>query len=138
MNNAKNYQTKQKIAINDIFINNPKIRFTAEEIMSILEREAKKVSKATLYRTLDNLVTSGQIIKDALDGNISCYQLKTCKCASNDQIHFRCEECGKILHIENTSIKKVDNKIEEQYGVTISNTKMMVYGVCKDCIGGTR
>lgn len=136
MNNVKNYQTKQKLAIKDIFINNPLSRFTAEEIMLELQKLSKQVSKATLYRTLDNLVTSGEVIKDNIDGNLSCYQLKTCKCDSIDQIHFRCEKCGIILHINTPTLKKMDNKIKEQYGVLINNTRTMLYGTCKKCLGG--
>lgn len=135
MNCVKNYQTKQKNAIKELFINNPLNRFTVEEIKNELDKSSKKVSKATLYRTLDNLVTSGEIIKDNIDGNVSCYQLKSCKCDLIDQIHFRCEKCGVILHIDNSNIKKIDNKIKEEYGVLINNTRTMVYGTCKKCLG---
>lgn len=136
MNCSKYYQTKQKNAIKDIFMNNPLTRFTAEEIMKKLESSSKKVSKATLYRTLDYLVTSGEVIKDNFDEKYASYQLKSCRCDSSDQVHFRCEKCGLVLHIDNSNMKKVDKQIKEEYGVMINNIKTIIYGTCKKCLGG--
>lgn len=56
MNNQKNYHTKQKNYIQDLFIHHPDLHFTAEQILKTLEESQTPVSKATLYRTLDQMV----------------------------------------------------------------------------------
>ena len=78
MNNLKNYHTKQKSQIRDIFINNPNDNFTADNLMLLLTKNNTPVSKATLYRTLDFMFDNGEIIKYNIDKNSSCYQYKTC------------------------------------------------------------
>ena len=57
MNNVKIYNTKQKSLIKDLFVNNPNEYFTADQLLSILVCDKKLVSKATLYRTLDTLIS---------------------------------------------------------------------------------
>ena len=105
MNSAKIYNTKQKNSIKDLFINNPNEYFTAEELLSILVCDKKLVSKATLYRTLDLMISSGEIIKYNVENNKSCYQYSNCD--DNSHIHFRCQSCGKILHIKNPLVDTI-------------------------------
>ena len=69
MNNLKNYHTKQKSQIRDIFINNPNDNFTADKLMLLLTKNNTPVSKATLYRTLDFMFDNGEIIKYNIDKN---------------------------------------------------------------------
>ena len=134
MNSAKIYNTKQKNSIKDLFINNPNEYFTAEELLSILVCDKKLVSKATLYRTLDLMISSGEIIKYNVENNKSCYQYSNCDDKSH--IHFRCQTCGKILHIKNPLVETITSKIGDEYGLKIDNKKTMLYGYCKKCEGG--
>lgn len=134
MNNIRNYHTKQKRLIEDIFIQNPNDNFTAEKIMSLLSNNNTPVSKATLYRTLDAMLNKGEIIRYNLDNNSSCYQYKSCK--NTMHIHFKCQVCGEILHITNPIIRKTDKQIEQEYGVLIDTTKTILYGKCAKCKGG--
>ena len=134
MNSAKIYNTKQKNSIKDLFINNPNEYFTAEELLSILVCDKKLVSKATLYRTLDLMISSGEIIKYNVENNKSCYQYSNCD--DNSHIYFRCQTCGKILHIKNPLVDTITSKIGDEYGLKIDNKKTMLYGYCKKCEGG--
>ena len=134
MNSAKIYNTKQKNSIKDIFLNNPNEYFTAEQLLSILVCDKKLVSKATLYRTLDTMISSGELIKYNVDSNVSCYQYSNCN--ENNHIHFRCQTCGKILHIQNPLVDTITSKIGDEYGLKIDNKKTMLYGYCKECEGG--
>ena len=127
MNNLKNYHTKQKSQIRDIFINNPNDNFTADKLMLLLTKNNTPVSKATLYRTLDFMFDNGEIIKYNIDKNSSCY--------NSNHIHFKCQSCGAILHIENPIVKQMDLKIEKEYGVLVDSTKTILYGICARCKG---
>ena len=134
MNNAKIYNTKQKNSIKDIFINNPNVYFTAEELLSILVGDKKLVSKATLYRTLDTMISNGELIKYNVNNNVSCYQYSNCN--DNNHIHFRCQSCGKLLHIKNPLVDTITSKIGDEYGLKIDNRKTILYGYCNECEGG--
>ncbi len=132
MNNAKIYNTKQKSIIKEFFLKNSNNHFTAEQLLSILVFEKKLVSKATLYRTLDAMISSGEIIKYKFDSNTSCYKCRE----SDDSILFKCNNCGKILQIENKLITKTTNKINSEYGINIDSYRTVLYGTCQECKGG--
>ena len=133
MNNVKIYNTKQKSLIKDLFVNNPNEYFTADQLLSILVCDKKLVSKATLYRTLDALISNGEVIKYNVGNNSSCYQYSNCK--KDSHIHFRCQKCGIVLHINNPLMDKMASKIGDEYGVKIDNKKTILYGYCQDCGG---
>lgn len=135
MNSLKSYQTRQKNIIKELFINNPSEHFTAEEILNLLINSATPVSKATLYRTLDTLVLAGDIIKYNLDGVCSCFQYNDYTASTSDHIHFRCQTCGQIFHINSSIVKKIDEDFEKEYGFLIDNKRTMLYGICDKCRG---
>lgn len=130
VNNLKNYHTKQKSQIRDIFINHPNDNFTVDKLMILLTKNKTPVSKATLYRNLEFMIDNGEIMKYNIDKNCSCYQYKTCD--NSNHIHFKCQNCGAILHIENPIVKQMDVKIEQEYGVVVDSTKInFIWHVCK-------
>ena len=133
MNSCKSYQTKQKNIIKELFINHPQNHYTVEEILNLLVTSSTPVSKATLYRTLDSLVVAGDIIRYNLDGVCSCYQFNDCSSEVNNHIHFRCENCGHIFHINSSVVKSMDKKLEKEYGFVIDNKRTMLYGICDKC-----
>ena len=63
VNNLKNYHTKQKSQIRDIFINHPNDNFTVDKLMILLTKNKTPVSKATLYRNLEFMIDNGEIMK---------------------------------------------------------------------------
>ena len=60
VNNLKNYHTKQKSQIRDIFINHPNDNFTVDKLMILLTKNKTPVSKATLYRNLEFMIDNGE------------------------------------------------------------------------------
>ncbi len=125
VNNLKNYHTKQKSQIRDIFINHPNDNFTVDKLMILLTKNKTPVSKATLYRNLEFMIDNGEIMKYNIDKN----------CDNSNHIHFKCQNCGAILHIENPIVKQMDVKIEQEYGVVVDSTKTILYGMCAKCKG---
>ena len=75
-----------------------------------LEKNNTPVSKATLYRTLEQMLDNHELIKYNIDGSPACYQYVECS-KNPDHIHFKCEMCGKIIHIDNPEISSLDNEL---------------------------
>ena len=59
----KGYNTKQKNIIVDMLKKNKNRHLTADEMLKILDEMDSHVSKATLYRFLDVLVSTGDLRK---------------------------------------------------------------------------
>ena len=71
----KGYNTKQKNIIVDMLKKNKNRHLTADEMLKILDEMDSPVSKATLYRFLDVLVSTGDLRKYiTLEGEKACYQ----------------------------------------------------------------
>ncbi len=133
MNQVRNYQTKQKYVILDFLKRNSCEHMTAEFILAALKRENTPVSKATLYRFLDRLVSKNEVKKYNVDNISSCYQY----IGNNNYhkvYHLLCNSCGKIIHVDNGEITKLNNKIEKSCEFEIDQTKTVFYGKCKECM----
>lgn len=132
MNNCKNYQTKQKNVIHELLSTRKSEHLTAEQMLLTLEKNNTPVSKATLYRTLEQMVDNHELIKYSIDGSPSCYQYVECS-INHEHVHFKCEICGRLIHIENPKIASLDTELEKIYGIKINTKKTVLYGKCDEC-----
>lgn len=132
MNQARNYQTKQKMIIHNFLKEHSNDHMTAEFILSALKDENNPVSKATLYRFLDCMIASGEVRKYNIDNVTSSYQYVG---ESNNQSNYNllCRTCGKVYHVNNDEINKLNNQIEKNSGFKIDQSKTIFYGICKEC-----
>lgn len=132
MNSTRNYNTKQKEIILDLLQRNQSIHMTVEQMLSTLREEQTPVGKTTLYRYLDSLIELGEVQKYNIDNTTSCYQYIGDH-HPHDTYHLMCNSCGKITHIENPNITKINTKIEKQCDFKIDQSKTVFYGICKEC-----
>lgn len=128
MNNPKVYNTKQKCIIKEFFKSQKQNYFTIEQLIENLVSN-NKLSKATLYRTLDLMINQGEIVKYYLDTKTPCYQYRD----TNDFILFKCNNCGNTIDIPNKLINNATKKINSEYGISIDSNLMILYGKCKKC-----
>ena len=111
------------------FLRKTKKPITAGEIQKKIEY---KMDKVTLYRALEDFVTSKIIEKINLQDTISYYEFHH---ADHHHHHIVCEECGKIEDIENcnqNNIQKDILKISKDFKV-INSHSLEFFGICKAC-----
>jgi Fur family ferric uptake transcriptional regulator len=135
ISSIKKRNTKQKQIIVEFLKSNQDKHLTADEIVDKLKVSNLKVSKATVYRFLNNLSEDGTIRKYLLSENLSnCYQyvknLKEC----NKHYHLICDSCGKVLHFEDVDMEKIQKRILESSKFKIDLQRVLFYGKCKACI----
>lgn len=136
MNNQKKYQTKQKNIIKDLLALDDRKYYTAEQILKTLENNKTPVSKATLYRTLEQMIEADEIIKYNIDSSSTCYQYIKCGDLKKCHIHFKCKLCGIILHLDNEKIIQLDEELEKKYRISIDLEKTVLHGICNMCKEG--
>ena len=132
MNSTRNYHTKQKVIILDLLQRNQSVHMTVEQMLNILREEQTPVGKATLYRFLDSMIEQGEVQKYSIDNNTSCYQYVG-ENHKHDTYHLMCNSCGKVTHIDNPNITKMNTKIEKQCEFKIDQSKTVFYGICREC-----
>ena len=117
----KDYSTKQRNIILEVFKEHSDEKLTAEEIMTLLNDCCANVSKATLYRNLDLLVSKGIVCKVLLDNLCSCYIYKSEE--NNTSINFCCDCCGEVVQIKSPFISRMNSKLEKEFDCLIDRSK---------------
>lgn len=131
----KGYNTKQKNIIVDMLKKNKNRHLTADEMLKILDEMDSHVSKATLYRFLDVLVSTGDLRKYiTLEGEKACYQYIDEE-ACHEHYHLKCIECGKLIHADCSYLDEIENHVLKHHSFNIDKKRIVLYGTCSDCMG---
>ena len=107
--------------------------FNADDLWMKAHKKDERVSKATVYRTLQ-LLTQSKLIepRDFEQGRLYYEQMV----GHHHHDHLICLECGKITEFENAEIEALQESVAEKYGFTISSHSHKMYGVCSSCRHG--
>ena len=92
------------------------------------EKEKFRVSRATLYNTIDLLIDAGLVIKHQF-GNSSQYE----RAYKNETHHHMiCTSCGKVTEFsdENLRIAIEQTKLK---AFSMSHYSLYIYGLCNKC-----
>ena len=90
--------------------------FECEEIIEKLKNKKLKVSRATVYRTLDILVKYNFVRKLVLDDGVARYENKI---STKHHDHMICIETGDIIEFISDEIENIQDKIAEKHGYKI-------------------
>ena len=133
MSNLK-YNTKQKQLIYDYLMANSDKLLSCDEISDNLKTKGTPVGRATLYRFLDNLVSSGEARKIIDDSKKSAaYQLLDKDMNCHGHMHLKCSSCGTIMHLGCEFMSNVGQHILEHHSFKIDNSRTIIYGLCGAC-----
>ncbi len=134
MEQIKGYNTKQKNIIMDMLKEHKNEHLTADDMLNLLNSKGSAVSKATLYRFLDVLVSTGNVRKFIIDeGERSCYQFIDEEEECKEHYHLKCIECGKLFHTECDYLDEIVEHVEKHHNFKVDTGKIVLYGICKDC-----
>ncbi len=125
--------TKQKKMIIEFLRNNPNIHLSIQDIKNGINDD---IGLTTIYRIINQLVETGEIIKQPLENTQGfCYQFneKTDKCSEEHHYHLICEECNKLEHYENKEISKINKDIEKDLNFKVNGQRIVFFGKCKEC-----
>ena len=107
--------TSQRLAVLEDIVNSDEHR-DCDEIHLSVNKKNNKVSKATIYRTVDVLLNHDFIRKlDIGDGAVK-YESKL---DSPHHDHMICIESGDIIEFHNEAIETLQDKIAENHGYEI-------------------
>lgn len=128
------YNTKQKQAIYDCLLENKDKMLTCDEISDMLKASGTPVGKATLYRFLDDIISSGEARKITDENKKSaCYQLLDKNMDCHGHMHLKCTSCGMLTHLGCEFMSTVGEHIAEHHKFKIDNSKTLIYGLCSEC-----
>jgi Fur family ferric uptake transcriptional regulator len=128
---SKNYNTKQRQAIEEAVFLSKDGHFTCEDILKKLKINGKNAGLTTIYRHLDKMVKEGKVRKHNLGaGESACYQVVDNCCR---HFHLKCINCGKLVHLSCKSLDNISDHVLKQHEFFIDPAQTVFYGTCKEC-----
>ena len=104
--------------------------FEADELLVRLRAKHKKISRATIYRTLDLLVDSG-IVGRVRIGETG-YRYERLR-AGEHHDHLICNECGRVIEFFEPRIESLQDVVCERYGFLPLSHSHQMRGICRQC-----
>jgi len=102
----------------------------AEDIYFKIKTSGQKVSRATVYRTIDVLVKNNLVRKLELGDGRNRYENKL---DSSHHDHIVCIQCGRIDEFMDENIEKLQDEIAKKYQFKIVRLIHQLFGLCRDC-----
>lgn len=125
--NKMRRETKQRGAILRV-LKKTRAHPTADWIYEEVKKEIPHISKGTVYRNLKVLQESGQISELNLNGTVSRFEVK-----QESHYHFRCEQCGRVIDVDQPTDRELDQKVAKRTGLKIAYHRLEFRGLCHDC-----
>lgn len=104
--------------------------FDAESLYVHMKNQNYRVSRATVYNTLEILVDCDLVKKLQFGKNLTQYE-KSYGFKQHD--HLICEDCGKVVEFCDPRIQQIKDIIGDLLDFRITHHALNLYGRCKSC-----
>lgn len=104
--------------------------FEADELLFKMKEKRVKISRATVYRTLELLVKSGMVRRVHLGEDHYHYEHVT---GNSHHDHLICTTCGTVIEFNDPLLEKRQHEICEKKKFTPTFHNLQILGVCDSC-----
>ena len=104
--------------------------FRAEEILRLVRKRSRHLSRATLYRTLEHLRCAGLVRTLQFGRNPALFETTY---GREQHDHMLCEKCGAVIEFENKEFERLQNRICERHGFLPTGHVIQIFGICDAC-----
>ncbi|MEL7120595.1 MAG: transcriptional repressor [Bacteroidota bacterium] len=101
--------------------------FDAEELYIHMKNQSYRVSRATVYNTLELLVNCDLVKKHQFGKNLAQYE-KSYGFKQHD--HLICVNCGKVLEFCDPRIQQIKNMMGDILHFKVTHHSLNLYGQC--------
>jgi len=104
--------------------------FDIETLYISMKNKNYRVSRATIYNTIDLLLDSNLIIKHQFEKNIAQFE-RSYKYKQHD--HLVCDLCGKIIEFCDPRIQNIQSTISKLMNFKVKYHSLYFHGICDKC-----
>lgn len=104
--------------------------FDAEQLYFYMKTKGFQVSRATVYNTLELLVSCDLITKHQFGKNLAQYE-KSYGYKQHD--HIICVDCKKVVEFCDPRIQQIQSMMGDLLNFKITHHSLNLYGICGTC-----
>ena len=104
--------------------------FEADELLFKMKEKNVKISRATIYRTLELLVKSGMVRRVHLGEDHYHYEYVS---GNSHHDHLICTTCGSVIEFHDPALEARQRDICERKKFTPTFHNLQILGVCDAC-----
>lgn len=127
--NEMRFTSEREIIMNEVL--EIRTHIEADSLFVRLHNKGVKVSRATVYRTLDLLIQCGLVEKNSF-GQTHAYYEPIFGQEHHD--HLVCNICKKVIEFHNKEIEKLQNQICNEFNFTPLSHTHQIFGICSECL----
>lgn len=101
--------------------------FSADELYLYINNKGDRVSRATVYSTLDLLTQCDILMKHRFQGDSAHYELAS-RMPEHD--HLICTECGRIVEFRAKDIDEIRERVCNEFGFRAKTHSLQIFAVC--------
>ena len=103
---------------------------SVEELLAHARREDRRVSQATVYRTMKLLVESGLANAREFGDGQTRYEVAV---GRSHHDHLICTGCGIIAEFADEQIEALQASVARRHGFSVERHRLELYGRCSRC-----
>jgi len=126
---GKRRSSQRRVIVEQVFSRHD--HFDADDLIEQLREVARdrKVSRATVYRTLTELVDAGLLREMDLKGR---------KVYEHDygypqHDHLHCQKCDKLIEFSSDELKEIRDAVGREHQFRVLGHRLIISGICAEC-----
>lgn len=126
---GKRITRPRKVIVDEVFRQHE--HFDAENLMDQLRKSApdRKVSRSTVYRTLEQLVESG-LLREMTLGGRSVYEHDY---GYPQHDHLHCQQCQRLIEFQSDEVKGIREAVARKHQFRVTGHRFIISGICSAC-----
>lgn len=103
---------------------------TAEEVYQAIHQEHPTISKATVYRNLQQFSRKGEVAPVQIPGSPTRFDDRL-----SQHYHFHCTLCDQVYDVDMEYLADINQDVARRYGFQVDQHDIIFKGKCPECSG---
>ncbi len=104
--------------------------FDVESLYIQMKNRNYRVSRATIYNTIDLMADAKLLIKHQFGDGVTQFE-RVFNCKQHD--HMICTSCGRVIEFSDTRIEEIKQSVSQTHGFQINSHVVYFHGICREC-----